>query len=177
MIDSRQYQRTLGRQCALAVFILAVTTTILHADLTQSDFSDLVVESDVIAEGRVVRSEILGPGLAGEALVAITVVHKGSCPDPRIRIKWTSEEHDQRVDRVGEDRLFFLRHIPGGYEGTQYGRSYWVIQQGDYGVLFIPYSYPTSKVTMDVPNMVKTTGANIRVVYLKDVLDYVKRRQ
>jgi hypothetical protein len=186
------YQRMRTQAFTVGALLALSTASLLRADLASTNFSDLVAQSDLIIEGRVVRAEILGPGQAGEALVAVKAVHKGTYSNAHMRIEWSGEVHDQRIDRVGEDRLLFLKRKLGGYEGTHYGRSYWVFQQGNYGVVFTPYSYPTSKVRMDVPNMIKTTEvmvpdipkpgssvdwvwAKIRVIYLVDVLDYVKR--
>jgi hypothetical protein len=131
----------------------------VFADLSKSKFTDLVATSDLILQARVVRAELTGPGQAGQAILSVKSVHKGVYPKSEITIRWSSEYHDQRVDRVAEDRLLFLKRNPAGdYEGTHYGRSYWVVYQGTYGRLFTPYSYPTTKIVMDVSNLLHSTA-------------------
>ena len=168
---------------------------VTSADLTRSQFTDLVSSSDLIVQGRVIRARLTGPYSAGEAVLSVKSVYKGTYPKSELVIRWTTEVHDQRVDRVGEHRLLFLKHTGNAvYEGTHYGVSYWVIHKGTYGRLFIPYVYPTTKIDIAVPKLLRDAaevapdddslrGAfglrcqAAQVILLEDVLAYIAGHQ
>lgn len=127
------------------------------AVLAPSKLSDLAKSSDVILRGRVLRAQ-LEPAGGGTAVVEVKHIYNGWVGAATLTIAWTSASHDQPLDRVGEERLFFLkRENAQRYQATQYGRSYWPLREEfETHEMVIPYIGPIGVVEIDLPGLLGT---------------------
>ena len=108
---------------ALIVAVVAALPGPAAAKLAPSRFSALLAESELICLARVTEAGV--DRHRRHAVVEVTKVLKGERPTGAIRFDFRSEEHEQLMTVVGEERLLFLKKVDGKWTGTHYGRSYW----------------------------------------------------
>jgi hypothetical protein len=127
---------------ALAVVLCLVAPA--HAKLAPSTITDLLAESELIAQVNVTEAT------AQYAVVEIVEVLKGTKPDQPIRIEFSQEEHEQTMAAT-DQRLVFLKKRDGKWTGTHYGRSYWPLAatSDKKAALATPYIYPMTMVRFD----------------------------
>jgi len=152
--------------------------------LEPSTLSDLLRESNLIIEGRVIRASLDEGGKEGEAVLRIQHVYVGDYRRETISIRWSGAEHDQRISDIGESRLLFLKKVSeGSYTGAQYGRSYWPITyEMESRRAVTIYVYPMTHIDIDIPGVLKEASVffpdlpskqnpvTVPVVFIDDIL-------
>jgi len=132
------------------------------SSLALTKLSDLISSSGVIVRGRVVRSEVIAPR-GGTSTVEVEEVYRGKIASKTFSISWGKEVEDQSLDRVGEERLFFLRRDPSGtFHGTHYGRSYWpLVQDYDNHRIVTPYLGRLTYLDLDISGLIVKTKIRV----------------
>lgn len=146
-----------NRSNLVSLFILlSAFVSISYADLSGSEFMDLIKESEIIVIAKA------GKPTYDEACSKLVVVEllKGVEQSPAIEIKWSPEFHDQKITKQGTYLLFLKKHDGENYSGTHYGRSYWSLNatsgKKETCSLFTPYTYPIN--TVKIKNDYLTTS-------------------
>ena len=136
--------RTLG--CAMAL-VLAFPPMESRADLVHSSWQSLLTESTVVIRAHA-QKLTLGAGRSGAAELRVKQVLRGRYPAGTIEVRWSSEVHDQAIDRLGSEYLLFLKMEHGHLVAAQYGRSYWPVEYGPNNEQCVVYRSPVTEVVM-----------------------------
>ena len=118
-----------------------------HADLVRCSWHELLTESTLIVRGMAQKLALESDG-AGVAELRVNEVYRGQYRAPTLQIRWSSEVHDQEIDRLGSEYLLFLRREGSQYVAAQYGRSYWPIEHGPHNEKFVVYRGALLEVAM-----------------------------
>jgi hypothetical protein len=162
-------------QVATLLSLLLTISQDTSASLAPTTFEDLVRDSSLIVIARSQESRVVDFA-AGRAKLKTDRVLRGRWPGPFITLEWTEEVHDQRIRRVGEAYLLFLRAEGNRYVGTHYGRSYWPMDYTKERKEFIEYIYPVTYVKVpgsllaDVERMEEAWPGAPRTCTIKGIL-------
>jgi hypothetical protein len=154
------------------------------AELEQTKLTGLLKESELIIRARVIEASLDGNGYSGHARLQVQEVYRGAYGEATITVRWAAEVHDQRIDRVDETRLLFLKkNKDGSYNGAQYGRSYWPLAADhETGRAATIYVYPINMIEIDIPGALKETSVfpptfpleskrvKLPVIFLEDIV-------
>jgi len=149
-----------------------------------SQLANLIEDSDLIVQGMVWEigfEEPLGRHIQ-YAKLHIDRVFKGVYGSDMITIRFKPEIHDQLISELGFGRVLFLKKTEHGeYEGTYYGKSYWLLKW-DGQKLLVPY---VGRILLiDVPDhllkeaeIVPSPGFDkqrVKVIYLEDLVSLLE---
>lgn len=123
------------------------------ADLISSPISELVDKSDVILFANPVSFKTTDSHGSGYAVFDVSKIIKGNIL-PTFQVAWSSEVHDQKIERKKLRLLFLRRKADGEYTGTYYGRSYWEVEKNVKENIvcqqYAKYSYPVNTIDIDL---------------------------
>lgn len=110
------------RSLLLCVLLLAVPA---FARLAPGPLEVFLAEAELIVEATP-RQLTRNAGSSGEATLTVLRVLRGTYAEKELTVRWSSEVHDQHVDRLDLDYLLFLKRSSSGeWVSAAYGRSYW----------------------------------------------------
>jgi len=148
--------------------VLSIFASLSYADLSNSDFLDLIKESEIIAIARADK-----PDNGDCAKFQIVELLKGTEQAPAIEIKSSPEVHDQKITKEGMYLLFLKKHDGVNYSGTHYGRSYWSLDEASDQKqpcnLFTPYTYPINTVVIKSDYLTGMDNSKTQIVCLGKV--------
>ncbi len=99
-----------------------------YGALAGSTLTSLIRDSDSILRARLFRSE-MNADFSGTALLTLEQVYVGWVPKKTFSIAWPDDVESQRLLRVGEEYVLFLKRTgQETVEPAQYGRSYWPLE-------------------------------------------------
>lgn len=178
---SRRIRRPLVLVLSLTISgILSVPSA--FAKLARTTLLELITDSDLIAQARVVQ---VSSGLPSDAVLRIVRIFKGVYDPETMTLSFEPEEHEQRVGPIDDERLLFLRRAQdGSYTATHYGNSYWPLKAAptEPNDLFTLYVYPTNLISM-ADSLLRQSEANVswpgaeepvKVIYLKDLIGFIR---
>ncbi len=128
------------RKYLIVSIAFTLFSSIAFAELASSKLSDLIAESDLIVQVLITKAESK-PRAGGYALSKIEKVFKGNYSESELK-NFSSEMHEQMIERSGDEYLLFLKNREGQYTGTHYGQSYWPLYPTEDGKLATPRWYP-----------------------------------
>ncbi|MEI7870169.1 MAG: hypothetical protein WCI11_19975 [Candidatus Methylumidiphilus sp.] len=147
------YSKSDHTQLILILSLLAcLSAPSANADLSSTSLESLIEQSDVIVFAQLIKFENDHFG-AGYAIFTPKKTIKGELPSESFRITWSDEVHEQRIDTNDSRLLFLKRTTNGGFTGTQYGRSYWIVEtpssKDSACNSFTQYIYPVNMISID----------------------------
>jgi hypothetical protein len=127
----------------------------VEAKLVESLLSDLLSESELIVKAIPIEIHI-GESGEGWALMEIREFYKGITDQSKIRIEWSSEEHEQQFLMHRQEYLLFLKSTKSRkYTGTHYGRSYWHLKIDVNHSPITLYHYPITMIKINYSSILK----------------------
>ena len=162
---------TQRRWLVCGMLLAVVLPSRAEAKLAPSSFKDLVEQSDLVAKAVVAEAKVDDKHFgSGYVILTIQEVYKGRWDGKPLKLEISSEVHDQKLSKVGEVRLYFLKRSETGWTGTHYGRSYWPLLpvKSKAGGLATPYLYPTTMVVF----VGKDEDLLVPAAFAEEVVDY-----
>ncbi|MBI3010659.1 MAG: hypothetical protein HYY57_06735 [Candidatus Omnitrophica bacterium] len=170
-----------------ALFILmGLFPALALGKLAPSTWDDLISDSDLIVQASVAQlgPELLDMRLPRFAVLRVQRIFKGTYDPETVKIEFESEEHEQFMTTVPDDRLLFLKRTPDGkYTAARYGKSYWPLLwvEGEERKLAAPYIYPMNMISVpgtfikqavvNAPRLGLKKG-QAEVIYLKEIIPW-----